>query len=167
MPRTLSCDRAYESKALAGGAWKLTSRRPQYRQDHPGTYLFDGRPSRSDSRFGERACSVRHLRKQSFDRRSPQQVFAGDKSGNLALWDCTHAGERIPDAGATKLKNAVGDDGEDGGDDEEEQAETNYGKWWNWRAHRTNSVSWLKFRPGHMESVRSFRFRTRPMETDT
>lgn len=80
----------------------------------------------------------------------PAQVFAGDKSGYISLWDCTDAGRPVePKAGTPK--NPVGDDGEEG--EGEAEVETSYGRWWNWKAHRSNSVSLLKFRPGQPGSV--------------
>lgn len=78
-------------------------------------------------------------------------VFAGDKSGYISLWDCTDAGRPVESKSTTK--NPVGDDGED--DEGEAEVETSYGRWWNWKAHRANSVSLLKFRPGQPGSIYS------------
>ncbi|GAA5989135.1 hypothetical protein JCM10908_001175 [Rhodotorula pacifica] len=83
-------------------------------------------------------------------------VFAGDKAGYISLWDCTDAGQPMPATEPKAVKSpVVGDDGEEGEDETEAEVEMNHGKWWNWKAHRTNSVSWLKFRPGQPGSLYS------------
>lgn len=73
----------------------------------------------------------------------------------MALWDCTNAGQRKPPA-AQKLKSPVGEDGDEAEDAAAEEEERDHGRWWNWQAHKGNSVSWLKFRPGQMDAVRPF-----------
>lgn len=94
------------------------------------------------------------------------QVFAGDKYGNIALWDATKTGQaetatkdvepssiRGGDEGDVKAKVKDEDDGEEAVADEEEGPSN--GKFWLWRAHNKSSVSCLKFRPHETKKVRS------------
>jgi hypothetical protein len=97
------------------------------------------------------------------------QVFAGDKYGNIALWDATEAGKTpVAEENDTKPTSIRGpavkkevkdeDDGEEGANEEEEaeeeeEAGPSRGKFWLWRAHQKNSVSCLKFRPHETKKV--------------
>ncbi|KAL7344078.1 WD40-repeat-containing domain protein [Rhodotorula toruloides] len=84
-------------------------------------------------------------------------MFAGDKVGNVALWDCTDAGKLVGSVQSSSVRNGaagnVGDDGEDEWEDEGEE-ERVWGKWWHWNAHSgRKSISWLKFRPNQPSSI--------------
>ncbi|GAA6011581.1 hypothetical protein JCM11491_004695 [Sporobolomyces phaffii] len=92
-------------------------------------------------------------------------VFAGDKYGNIALWDATTAGHTLEPTEPTSIKGAKKetklvkdeDDGEDAAevDDEGGSGEDgpSGGKFWLWRAHNKNSVSCLKFRPHETKKI--------------
>ncbi|BGP38127.1 hypothetical protein JCM10449v2_002054 [Rhodotorula kratochvilovae] len=81
-------------------------------------------------------------------------IFAGDKTGHIALWDCTDAGKldhALPPKSIRDGAPKAGDEGEedDGPDDRV------WGKWWHWKAHQDQSVSFLKFRPGERKTIYS------------
>ncbi|GAA5947421.1 hypothetical protein JCM3765_001671 [Sporobolomyces pararoseus] len=91
-------------------------------------------------------------------------VFAGDKYGNIALWDATHAGETLEGEskptssirGPSVKKEENGQEEEEGVEEEEEEEEgPSNGKFWLWRAHNKNSVSCLKFRPHETRKIYS------------
>jgi hypothetical protein len=95
-------------------------------------------------------------------------VFAGDKYGNIALWDATTAGQTLEPTEPTSIRGVKKeakevkdeDDGEEAVEDEEEEAGEDgpsNGKFWLWKAHNKNSVSCLKFRPHETKKVSTFR----------
>ncbi|GAA6058309.1 hypothetical protein JCM3770_003731 [Rhodotorula araucariae] len=82
-------------------------------------------------------------------------VFAGDKTGHIALWDCTDAGRLDPAAPPKPIregKPAASDEDDDEDDGPDERV---WGKWWHWKAHQDQSVSFLKFRPGERKTIYS------------
>ncbi|GAA5983166.1 hypothetical protein JCM5350_007905 [Sporobolomyces pararoseus] len=94
-------------------------------------------------------------------------VFAGDKYGNIALWDATDAGKTfettseekptssIRGPSVKKEENGGEEEGEEAEEEEEEEVGPSKGKFWLWRAHQKNSVSCLKFRPHETKKIYS------------
>ncbi|GAA5904023.1 Cmr1p [Sporobolomyces salmoneus] len=99
-------------------------------------------------------------------------VFAGDKYGNIALWDATNAGQSSQPSTTepTSIRDGVKkevkdeDDGEEGAGVNEEATEEqgegggeepSNGKFWLWKAHSKSSVSCLKFRPHETKKIYS------------
>jgi hypothetical protein len=70
------------------------------------------------------------------------QVFVGDKTGHIGLWNATNAGKPHQTNGSIRA------------DDEDDEEEESKGTFWHWQGHLRNTVSTLKFAPNDLSRVR-------------
>ncbi|GAA6001113.1 hypothetical protein JCM10207_007417 [Rhodosporidiobolus poonsookiae] len=84
-------------------------------------------------------------------------VFAGDKSGRIALWDCTDAGKSLPAGSNGAIRDCAtnGMDEDEEGADADDEEKQQWGKWWIWQGHSSASISALKFRPNNTKQIYS------------